>query len=43
MLVRIKELKMRLTSTPILIVPERGLMYIVYYVTLKDKLRCILM
>ena len=34
---------MRLTSAPILIVPERGQMYIMYYDTSKDGLGCVLM
>ena len=37
------ELKRRLTSTPILIVLERGQRYIVYYEALKDQLGCVLM
>ena len=38
-----QELKRRLTSAPILIVPERGPMYTVYYDALKDELGCALM
>ena len=38
-----QELKMRLTSAPILIVSERGKRYIVYYDASKDRLGCILM
>ena len=38
-----QELKRRLTSTPILIVLERGQMYIVYCDASKDGLRCVLM
>ena len=38
-----QELKRRLTSTPILIVPERGQRYIVYCDAFKDGLECILM
>ena len=38
-----QELKMRLTSTPILIVLERGQRYIVYCDASKDGLRCVLM
>ena len=37
-----QELKMRLTSTPILIVPERGKRYIVYCDTSNDGLGCVL-
>ena len=37
------ELKKRLTSTPILIIPERGSMYIVYCDASKDGLGCVLM
>ena len=37
------ELKMRLTSAPILIVPERGQRYTVYCDALKDGLGCVLM
>ena len=33
-----QELKMRLTSAPILIVPERGQRYTMYYDASKDKL-----
>ena len=39
----IQELKRRLTSAPILIVPERGLRYIVYYDASKVGLGCVLM
>ena len=38
-----QELKIRLTSAPILIVPKRGQMYIVYYDASKDGLGCVLM
>ena len=38
-----KELKIRLTSAPILIVPERRQMYIVYCDASKDGLGCVLM
>ena len=38
-----QELKRRLTSAPVLIVPERGQRYTVYYVASKDGLGCILM
>ena len=38
-----QKLKRRLTSTPILIVPERGQKYIVYYDASKDRLGCALM
>ena len=38
-----QELKMRLTTAPIMIVPKRGHMYIVYCDALKDKLGCVLM
>ena len=38
-----KELKRRLTSALILIVPERGQMYIVYCDASKDRLGCVLM
>ena len=38
-----KEFKRRLTSTPILIVPEEGQRYTVYYDASKDKLGCVLM
>ena len=38
-----QELKRRLTSTPILIVPEKGQRYIVYYDAFKDGLGCVLM
>ena len=37
-----QELKRRLTSTPILIVPERGQRYIVFCDASKDGLRCVL-
>ena len=37
------ELKRRITFTPILIVPERGQMYIVYRDASKDGLGCVLM
>ena len=37
------ELKRRLTSAPILIVPERGQRYIVYYDATKDGLGCVFM
>ena len=37
------ELKRRLTSTPILIVSERGQMYTVYYDASKDERGCVLM
>ena len=37
------ELKRRLTSDPILIVPERGTMYTVYCDASKDGLGCVLM
>ena len=37
------ELKRRLTSTPILIVPERGHWYTMYYDASKDGLGCVLM
>ena len=33
----------RLTSTPILIVPERGERYTMYYDASKDRLGCVLM
>ena len=36
-----QEFKRRLTSAPILIVPERGQMYIVYCDTSKDRLGCV--
>ena len=38
-----RELKRRLTSTPILIVTERGQRYTVYYDASKDGLGCVLM
>ena len=38
-----QELKKRLTSAPILIVPKRGSMYIVYCDASKDGLGCVLM
>ena len=38
-----QELKRRLTSAPVLIVPERGQRYTVYRVSFKDKLGCVLM
>ena len=38
-----QKLKRRLTSTPILIVPERGQRYIVFIDALKDGLGCVLM
>ena len=38
-----QKLKRRLTLTPILIVPERGQSYIVYYNASKDGLGCVLM
>ena len=38
-----QELKMRLTSAPILIVPEKGQRYTVYCDASKDGLRCVLM
>ena len=37
-----QELKRRLTSAPILIVPERGQRYTVYYDASKDELGCVL-
>ena len=37
------ELKMRLTSSPILIVPEQGQRYKVYCDVSKDELGCVLM
>ena len=39
----IQELKKRLTSTPILIIPEMGQRYIVYCDASKNGLRCVLM
>ena len=39
----LQELKRRLTSSPILIVPERGQRYTVYCDALKDGLGCVLM
>ena len=38
-----QKLKRRLTSTPILIVPERGQGYTMYCDALKDRLGCVLM
>ena len=38
-----QELKRRLTSAPILIVPEQGQMYTMYYDASRDRLRCVLM
>ena len=38
-----QELKRRLTSAPIIIVPERGQRYTVYYDASKDGLGCVLM
>ncbi|XP_058223099.1 uncharacterized mitochondrial protein AtMg00860-like [Rhododendron vialii] len=38
-----QELKKRLTSAPILIIPERGVDYTVYYDVLRDGLGCVLM
>ena len=38
-----QELKKRITSTPILIVPEWGQRYTVYYDASKDGLGCVLM
>ena len=38
-----QELKMRLTTAHIMIVPKRGHMYIVYCDALKDRLGCVLM
>ena len=38
-----QKLKMRPTSAPILIVPERGKRYTVYYDASKDRLGCVLM
>ena len=38
-----RELKRRLRSAPILIVPERGQMYTVYCDASKDELGCVLM
>ena len=37
------KVKRRLTSAPILIVPERGQRYTVYHDTSKDGLGCVLM
>ena len=34
--------KMRLTSAPNMIIPERGPMYTIYYDALKDELGCVL-
>ena len=38
-----QELKRRLTTTPILIVPDRGQRYTLYCDALKDGLGCVLM
>ena len=38
-----QKLKRRLTSAPILIVPERGHKYTVYYDAFKNRLGCVLM
>ena len=38
-----QELKKRLNSAPILIVPERGQRYTVYYDASKNKLGCVIM
>ena len=38
-----QELKRRLTSAPLLIVPERGQRYTLYYDASKDGLGCVLM
>ena len=38
-----QELKRKLTSAPILIIPEMGLMYTMYCEALKDGLGCVLM
>ena len=38
-----QELKRRLTSAPILIAPERGQRYIVFFDASKDGLGCVLM
>ena len=38
-----QELKRRLTSTPILLVPERGQRYTIYCDALKDGLGCVMM
>ena len=38
-----QELKRRLTSAPILVVPERGQEHSVYYDASKDELGCVLM
>ena len=38
-----QELKRRLTTAPIMIVPERGYRYTMYYDASKDKLGCVLM
>ena len=38
-----QELKRRLTSAPILVVPERGHRYIVFCEASKDRLECVLM
>ena len=40
---RFQELKMRLNSAPILIVPEQGQRYTVYYDASRDRLGCVLM
>ena len=37
-----RELKRRLTSTPIMIVPKMGQRYTVYCDASKDRLRCVL-
>ena len=39
----LQELKRRLTSAPILIVPKRGQRYTIYCDASKDGLRCVLM
>ena len=38
-----QELKKRLTSVSILIIPEHGQRYTVYYDTSRDRLGCVLM
>ena len=38
-----QELKKRLTSAPILVIPEQGLGYTVYWDTSRDGLACMLM
>ena len=38
-----QELKMRLTSAPIMIVPDRGQGYTMYCEASKDELECVLM